>query len=325
MAKRYAKKYLTNKQRDFLNSYNYKYGRIILCRDSIAIVINYCGESGAVDMDDNIIVPIKYCRIIKRHKFLYAFNSEEKCIGLYDIGGTFHGDFIKISKTPTPIILKIYNKEDHSFRLIIKQKHISKKNFNEDFFTDDLIMWIHCTDGYWGAIKGTKLLIPFRYLAITKTQHTYSFGLILNCNKKYDCDLIKTSEKKSKVIGRLFTNKTLNEIKEIFSRSSYTFEDKISSQVLDILNEYKPYTLEWHSKNEDIINIFNIQNEENNMNNEVSPHWRDYDFNNENCESEYDNDYEGNNYSSGWNYNDVNLLTDVFDGDSEAMASVFTD
>ena len=75
MAKRYAKKYLTNKQRDFLNSYNYKYGRIILCRYSIAIVINYCGESGAVDMDDNIIVPIKYCRIIKRHKFLYAFNS----------------------------------------------------------------------------------------------------------------------------------------------------------------------------------------------------------------------------------------------------------
>lgn len=61
------------------------------------------------------------------------------------------------------------------------------------------------------------------------------------------------------------------------------------------------------------------------MNNEVSPHWRDYDFNNENCESEYDNDYERNNYSSGWNYNDVNLLTDVFDGDSEAMASVFTD
>lgn len=303
-------------QYNFFRVYSKVYKSFIFCKDDTVIVTLRANPkpcqiidgdgvvymdvpcTGVVNMRNELIIPFKYYRIFKKGVFFFAIGDG---IQLFDIHGNYYGVYSRIVKTQSPIVLKIYDLE-HSFRLIFRQRKISHGSFDDQIIVDGCLMWLLSTNGLWGAIKGTNLMIPFKYCAITQPEHTYSFGLIkkeIGSESLYDCELIKVSIKKSKILGQLFTDKKLTELKDVFSCDCYNFKSSIDYQVMKILKDTPPSTLIWRTNEYDLKSILNMPEEE----------------------EEY-NDAE--NYNQ-WEYNDNDLLNDVFDGDKEAMASCFVD
>lgn len=302
-------------QRDFFHKYHSTYQHIIFCNDATAIVgynqekiLDYYPDFGAVNMKNEIIVPFKYYKVFKCGLFFFAIDDFND-IDLYDIKGKYYGKFSQISKTNFPIIIKIYNEEDpNTFRLIFRHKKISKGSFDADYCVSDGIMLLHSVSNNWGAIKNTSLIIPFKYCAITTVQHTYAFGLIEKTVKNsilYDCEIMKLSKQKSKILGLLFSNQDIERTKAILSQKDYHFESRIDTQVLQILKEIPPSKLTWLVTDENnqklsglgYMEIYTKEDEE--------------VFCDSNEKEEYDDGHD--------------LLNDVFDGDYEAMASCFID
>lgn len=305
----------SNIQKGFYYKYYQTYQHIIFCNDTTAIVgynedknPDYYPDFGVVNMKNELIVPIKYYKVFKRGSFFLAIDDFND-IDLYDIKGKYYGKFNQISKTDFPIIIKIYNEEDdNTFRLIFRHKHISKGSFDADYCVSNGIMLLHSVTNHWGAIKNTSLIIPFKYCTITTVQHTYAFGLIekiVNNNILYDCELMKLSKQKSKILGVLFSNKNIERVKAILSQTNYHFESKIDSQVLQILKEMTPSKLTWLVTDENYQKLSGLGHME--------------IYTKEDEENFYDT-YEENEPD-----NDHDLLNDVFDGDYEAMASCFID
>ena len=177
------KHWWSSAQYDFFRVYSKVYKSFIFCKDDTVIVTLRANPksfhrerrgvvymdvpcTGVVNMRNELIIPFKYYRIFKKGVFFFALDDE---IQLFDIHGNYYGEYCRIVKTQSPIVLKIYDLE-YSFRLIFRQRKISHGSFDDQIIVDGCLMWLHSTNGLWGAIKGTNLMIPFKYCLLKRNK-----------------------------------------------------------------------------------------------------------------------------------------------------------
>jgi len=266
MIRIYSKK-LTLEHRKFKTSYvadrffcHLPYNKVYFCENENLAFVHLNNSQdfttgwGCVNMSNQLIVPFEYCKIFQIGSFLYCINDDQT-FDIYKNAGEHLGLYDHLSRCGVKGVIKAYPFECSDFKLIIKANKISHGEFNDlrIFYGDRLLL--ENKKGDVGIVRFSKLLLEFKYCAISLPQNNNSLGLIKDGTlpkntQTYSCEFLRLNRAKPmKATGTyIFKGKTLEEVQEYFRSESMLTADLLQFNDFVPDNGIDLQDLEWFPK-----------------------------------------------------------------------------